>query len=110
MTRVGGGKQMNKKGRSSIFPSAIRCLWYKALVIRGGAIVLALVFCAPDHHAADGPEPHQGLRHDVQRRVRLVPQDLGHLPQNLAILLGISLAVTPAFKMRFWNIGAEGRP
>lgn len=29
--------------------------------------------------------------------------------QNLAVLLGISLAVTPAFKMRFWNIGAEGQ-
>ena len=26
-----------------------------------------------------------------------------------AILLCISLAVTPAFKMRFWNIGAEGQ-
>ena len=25
------------------------------------------------------------------------------------MLLGISLAVTPAFKMRFWNIGAEGQ-
>lgn len=29
--------------------------------------------------------------------------------QDLAILLCISLAVTPAFKMRFWNIGAEGQ-
>ena len=29
--------------------------------------------------------------------------------QNLAMLLCISLAVTPAFKMRFWNIGAEGQ-
>jgi len=28
--------------------------------------------------------------------------------QNLAMLLCVSLAVTPAFKMRFWNIGAEG--
>ncbi|MBQ2719125.1 MAG: ABC transporter permease [Clostridia bacterium] len=28
---------------------------------------------------------------------------------DLAILLCISLAVTPAFKMRFWNIGAEGQ-
>ncbi len=27
----------------------------------------------------------------------------------VVILLGISLAVTPAFKMRFWNIGAEGQ-
>ena len=31
------------------------------------------------------------------------------LMQNTAILLCISLAVTPAFKMKFWNIGAEGQ-
>lgn len=29
--------------------------------------------------------------------------------QNISILLLISLAVTPAFKMKFWNIGAEGQ-
>ena len=29
--------------------------------------------------------------------------------QNLAILLCVSLAVTPAFKMRFWNVGGEGQ-
>lgn len=29
--------------------------------------------------------------------------------QNTAILLGLSLAVTPAFKMKFWNCGAEGQ-
>jgi simple sugar transport system permease protein len=29
--------------------------------------------------------------------------------QNTAILLCISLAVTPAFKMKFWNLGAEGQ-
>ena len=29
--------------------------------------------------------------------------------QNVAILLCISLAVTPAFKMHFWNTGAEGQ-
>lgn len=29
--------------------------------------------------------------------------------QKTAILLCISLAVTPAFKMKFWNIGAEGQ-
>ena len=28
---------------------------------------------------------------------------------DIAILLCISLAVTPAFRMRFWNIGAEGQ-
>ena len=31
------------------------------------------------------------------------------LLQDIAILLCISLAVTPAFKMRFWNCGAEGQ-
>lgn len=29
--------------------------------------------------------------------------------QNTAILLCLSLAVTPAFKMKFWNCGAEGQ-
>ena len=29
--------------------------------------------------------------------------------KNIAILQCISLAVTPAFRMRFWNIGAEGQ-
>lgn len=29
--------------------------------------------------------------------------------KNTAILLCISLAVTPSFRMRFWNIGAEGQ-
>ena len=31
------------------------------------------------------------------------------LVQNIAVLLCISLAVTPAFKMKFWNCGAEGQ-
>ena len=29
--------------------------------------------------------------------------------KNLSVLLCISLAVTPSFRMRFWNIGAEGQ-
>ncbi len=29
--------------------------------------------------------------------------------KNLSILLCIALALTPAFRMRFWNIGAEGQ-
>lgn len=29
--------------------------------------------------------------------------------QDVAILLCVALALTPAFKMRFWNIGAEGQ-
>jgi simple sugar transport system permease protein len=29
--------------------------------------------------------------------------------QNIAMLLSVSLAVVPAFKMRFWNLGGEGQ-
>ncbi len=31
------------------------------------------------------------------------------LMQNIAMLLCVALAVTPAYKMKFWNIGAEGQ-
>ncbi len=37
------------------------------------------------------------------------PRKLWKFLKNLAILLGIALALTPAFRMRFWNIGAEGQ-
>ena len=37
------------------------------------------------------------------------PRKLWTLGQNIAILLCVSLAVTPAFKMRFWNVGGEGQ-
>ncbi len=29
--------------------------------------------------------------------------------QEIAVLLGLALALTPAFKMKFWNCGAEGQ-
>lgn len=34
---------------------------------------------------------------------------LWKMAKDLAVLLCIALAVTPAFKMKFWNIGAEGQ-
>lgn len=37
------------------------------------------------------------------------PRRIINLLQETAILLCIALAVTPAFKMKFWNIGAEGQ-
>jgi simple sugar transport system permease protein len=37
------------------------------------------------------------------------PRKVWTAMQNTAILLCISLAVTPAFKMKFWNLGAEGQ-
>ncbi len=37
------------------------------------------------------------------------PRKIWSLSQETAMLLCIALAVTPAFKMKFWNIGAEGQ-
>ena len=37
------------------------------------------------------------------------PRLVWNLLQNTALLLCVSLAVTPAFKMKFWNIGGEGQ-
>lgn len=82
--------------------------WYHAWAIRGGAIVLALIVCAIVTTLLTGENPldvyatiFDGALGTERRRWILL--------QNVAILLCISLAVTPAFKMRFWNIGAEGQ-
>ena len=37
------------------------------------------------------------------------PRKIWKFLKNLSILLCIALALTPAFRMRFWNIGAEGQ-
>ena len=37
------------------------------------------------------------------------PRKLWKAVKDLAVLLCIALAVTPAFKMKFWNVGAEGQ-
>ena len=82
--------------------------WYRAWAIRGAAIVLALLVCALITTLTTGLNPaavyatmFKGAFGTVRKTWILL--------QNLAILLCISLAVTPAFKMRFWNIGAEGQ-
>ncbi|MBQ1286543.1 MAG: ABC transporter permease, partial [Aeriscardovia sp.] len=37
------------------------------------------------------------------------PRRIWNLLNSTCILLGIGLAVTPAFRMKFWNCGAEGQ-
>ena len=37
------------------------------------------------------------------------PRKFWKFLRSLSILLGIALALTPAFRMRFWNTGAEGQ-
>ena len=82
--------------------------WYQALLIRGGAIILALIVCALVTMLLTGENPisiYETIFYGAFGTARKSWVTF----QNLAVLLGISLAVTPAFKMRFWNIGAEGQ-
>lgn len=81
---------------------------YKSWGIRLAAIIIALIAAGIVTMLLTGENPISvyGTMIDgafgSSRRV-------WKLLQNLAMLLCVSLAVTPAFKMRFWNIGAEGQ-
>ena len=99
---------MNKK--QSLFHIAKRDAlpWYKSFAIRGCAIVLALHVCAVVTMLMTGENP-VSIYATIFKGAFGSARKTWVTFQNLAVLLGISLAVTPAFKMRFWNIGAEGQ-
>ena len=99
---------MNKK--QSLFHIAKRDAlpWYKSFAIRGFAIVLALIVCAVVTMLMTGENP-VSIYATIFKGAFGSARKTWVTFQNLAVLLGISLAVTPAFKMRFWNIGAEGQ-
>ncbi len=80
----------------------------QAWLIRGGAIVAALLVSALITFLVTGLNPLKVFgtfatgAFGTQRKIM-------KLLQGTAILLCIALALTPAFKMRFWNTGAEGQ-
>lgn len=82
--------------------------WYFSWLIRIAAVLLALIVCAFLTMFLTHENP-------IQVYVTMFEGAFGssrriwNLLQSLAMLLCVSLAVTPAFKMRFWNIGAEGQ-
>ena len=80
----------------------------KALLIRGGILLLALVFCGLVTTLLTGQNPIS-VYGTILEGAFGTSRRIGVTARNVAVLLGISLAVTPAFKMRFWNIGAEGQ-
>ena len=77
-------------------------------MIRGIALLIALIFCGIITLFITGLNP-------VDVYVTMAGEAFGTarktwvLFKDLSILLCVSLAVTPAFRMRFWNIGGEGQ-
>ena len=82
--------------------------WYKTWAIRGAAILLAAVVCGVVTAGLTGQNPLAVYRTMFDGAFG-TKRKMWILGQNLAILLVVSLAVTPAFKMRFWNVGGEGQ-
>ncbi|MCD7903512.1 MAG: ABC transporter permease [Oscillospiraceae bacterium] len=101
---------MLKQGNIPLFHISRRKAlpWQLAWLIRGVAIMLALLVCAIITTQMTDYNPLQ-VYATMWNGAFGTTRKIWILGQDIAILLCISLAVTPAFKMRFWNIGAEGQ-
>ena len=101
---------MNKKQSGPLFHISKRAAlpWYRAWGIRALAIILALIVSALITGVTTGLDPLK-IYATIFTGAFGTARKSWITAQNVAILLCISLAVTPAFKMRFWNIGAEGQ-
>ena len=82
--------------------------WYKAWGVRALAILAALIVCAVVSVALTGDNPISIYKTIFTGAFGTARKSWVTL-QNISILLIISLALTPAYKMRFWNIGGEGQ-
>lgn len=82
--------------------------WWKALIIRAAAIALALAVCAAVTMVFTGENPLNVFSAMISGSFG-TSRKFWALLQGIAILLCVSLAVTPAFRMRFWNVGGEGQ-
>ena len=83
-------------------------VWWKAWLIRLVSIILALAVCSVVIIVLTKYNPMQVFA-AMYKGSFSTPRKFFILLQNIAMLLCISIAVTPAFKMRFWNLGAEGQ-
>ena len=93
--------QIEKRDKDSI-------PWWKKWLIRIIAVACALVVCGIITFLVIGENPFRVYAVMFEGTLGS-ERRIWNLLQNTAILLVVSLAVTPAFKMRFWNIGAEGQ-
>ena len=76
--------------------------WYAAWGIRAAAILLALVVCGFVTTAMTGENPI-AIYKTMWEGAFGTSRRIWNTLQYLALLLCVSLAVTPAFRMKFWN-------
>ena len=89
------------RGRSAVS-------WQYRILVRAIAIAAALIVSAAVIVLLTKQNPIDIYKSMIDGALG-TSRRVWNLLQGIAILLCISLAVTPAFKMRFWNCGAEGQ-
>ena len=82
--------------------------WYYNLLVRVISVLASLVVCAVVIMLLTKKNPIE-IYASMFKGAFGTNLRIWNFLQNTAILLCISLAITPAFKMKFWNIGAEGQ-
>lgn len=80
----------------------------QAMMIRIAAIIIGLIVCAIITTILTGDNPIK-VYQTIIKGAFGTKRKAWITFQNMSILLIISLALTPAFKMQFWNIGGEGQ-
>ncbi len=101
---------MNKKQHTPLFHVSKRAAlpWYKSWGIRGLALLLALLVSALVTTLLIGENPLQ-IFSTIYKGSFGSSRRAWVLCQNIAMLLCVSLAITPAFRMRCWNLGGDGQ-
>ena len=82
--------------------------WKKAWLIRLVAIVASLIVCAIVMTLATGLDPISVYQSMIDGSFQS-SRKMWILGKEAALLLCVALALTPAFKMKFWNLGGEGQ-
>lgn len=103
-------KTVERSVREPLFHIAKRDVmpWWYGVAIRAAAIIIALVIAGVLAYILTGENPINIYTSMIKGSFG-TSRKVWKLLKNMAVLLSISLAVTPAFKMKFWNIGAEGQ-
>ncbi len=82
--------------------------FWKGLLIRTSAVVGALLICSLLAVFMIEADPIKFITSMLDGALGS-ERRIWKFAKDTAVLLCISLAVTPAFRMKFWNIGAEGQ-
>ncbi len=82
--------------------------FWRAWLIRAIAILIAFLVCGVVTFLLVGRNPLDMYKSMFEGSFG-TSRRIWKLVKDMAILLCISLAVTPAFRMKFWNTGAEGQ-